>query len=129
MYKFSESSKKKLESCHEDLQKLFYEVIKVHDCTIIDGYRDKKRQDFLFETKKSQVKWPHGKHNSKPSRAVDVAPYPIDWENKESFYFFAGLVKGIAYKLGIKIRLGADWDVDNDLKDQTFFDLVHFELK
>jgi len=25
-----------------------------------------------------------------PSDAVDVAPYPIDWNDKERFYYFAG---------------------------------------
>ena len=60
--------------------------------------------------------------------ALDVCPYPIDWNDKDRFYNFAGLVKGIAISMDIKIRWGGDWDGDNDLKDQTFFDLPHFEL-
>jgi peptidoglycan L-alanyl-D-glutamate endopeptidase CwlK len=35
---------------------------------------------------------------------------------------------GIAAKMGIKIRWGGDWDRDEELHDQTFFDLPHFEL-
>ncbi len=31
------------------------------------------------------------------------------------FYFFAGIVKGIAWELGIGVRWGGDWDSDNDL--------------
>lgn len=69
------------------------------------------------------------KHLALPSRAVDVAPYPINWGDKKRFYHFAGYVQGLAAQLGISLRWGGDWDGDNDLNDQTFFDLVHFELK
>ena len=68
-------------------------------------------------------------HNNKPSLAIDVAPYPIDWDDKISFYHFVGYVKGTADQLGIKIRCGADWNCNNNLHDQTFFDLTHFELR
>ena len=27
-----------------------------------------------------------------PSRAVDVVPYPIDWDDRERFHLFAGFV-------------------------------------
>ena len=45
------------------------------------------------------------------------------------FYNFAGTVQGVAKMLNIKIRWGGDWDSDNDLKDQTLYDLPHFELR
>jgi hypothetical protein len=62
------------------------------------------------------------------SRAVDVAPYPIDWNDTRRFDHFAGIVVGIAHRSGVKIRWGGNWDRDNDLNDQNFNDLVHFEL-
>ena len=43
-------------------------------------------------------------------------------------YAFGGFVKGVASQKGIKIRWGGDWDSDNDLHDQNFIDLPHFEL-
>jgi peptidoglycan L-alanyl-D-glutamate endopeptidase CwlK len=60
-----------------------------------------------------------------------VAPYPIDWNDTKRFYHFAGFVLGVAKssKIAIPIRWGGDWDSDNDLNDQTFMDLVHWELK
>ena len=63
-----------------------------------------------------------------PSLAIDAAPSPIDWNDRERFFYFAGVVKGVAEEMGIKIRWGGDWDGDNDFDDQTFDDLVHFEL-
>ena len=74
------------------------------------------------------MQYPNGKHNQKPSLAIDVSPYPINWRDTKRFYYFAGVVKAAAYSLGLNIRWGGDWDSDNDFNDQTFMDLVHFEL-
>ena len=61
--------------------------------------------------------------------AVDVAPYPIDWEDRDRFHYFGGYVLGIAKSLGLNIRWGGDWDQDTQTKDNKFDDLVHFEIK
>jgi peptidoglycan L-alanyl-D-glutamate endopeptidase CwlK len=44
------------------------------------------------------------------------------------FYYLAGMVKERARNLNISIRWGGDWDGDYRFFDQTFYDLVHFEL-
>ena len=129
MAKFGNTSKKRLKTCDEKLQILFNEIVKVFDCSILVGHRGEEDQNKAYKEGNSQVKWPKGKHNKKPSSAVDVAPYPIDWEDRERFSYFAGFVKGVAYRLNITLRWGGDWDGDNDLSDNNFDDLVHFELK
>jgi len=129
MAKFGKSSRKRLETCDEKLQMLFNEVIKAFDCSIMVGHRGEDDQNKAYAEGNSQLRWPKGKHNKKPSIAVDVAPYPIDWEDRERFSYFAGFVKGVAWRLNIPIRWGGDWDGDNDLSDNNFDDLVHFELK
>lgn len=103
-------------------------VVYSFDCTVLEGYRSPKRQHQLFMEGKSKVDAGESKHNASPSLAVDVAPCPIDWNDKERFYLFAGYVLGRADALGIKIRWGGDWDQDTLVDDQTFNDLVHFEL-
>lgn len=131
MPQFSKASAEKLATCHPDLQLIFNEVIKHFDCTIIEGHRGQAAQDEAFRTGKSKLQWPNGEHNKTPSSAVDVAPClngKIDWNDAGYFKFFAGFVKGIACQKGIKLRWGGDWDSDNDLKDQNFNDLPHFEL-
>jgi len=125
---FSAASLQKLDTCHEDLQELMKTVILHYDCTILEGHRSEADQDQLFEQGLSKVEWPDSKHNKIPSRAVDVAPYPIDWDDTKRFYHFAGFVKGIAAAMNIKLRWGGDWDGDKQFKDQTFNDLVHFEV-
>ncbi len=127
MPQFGKTSLEKLATCHPDLQKLFGEVIKHYDCTIIEGHRSDEDQLKAFNAGKSKIK-SGGNHNQTPSLAVDVVPWPVDWNDKNRFYHFAGRVQGIAQMLNIKIRWGGDWDSDNDLKDQNFYDLPHFEL-
>ncbi len=127
-YHFSQNSQAKLLTCHADLQRLFNEVIKHYDCTIITGFRSEAAQMEAREAGLSTKPWGGSKHNLTPSQAVDVGPYPLNWKDTKSFYHFAGFVLGIAKMMGIPIRCGADWDGDNDLNDQTLMDLVHFEL-
>lgn len=129
MPKFGSTSIKRLETCHEDLQQIFYQVIKHFDCSILEGHRGEEKQNKYFDEGKSKVRYPKGRHNAIPSRAVDVAPYPIDWDDLDRFYYFAGFVKGIAAMLDIPIRWGGDWDNDTQVKDTGFKDLPHFELK
>lgn len=125
---FSAASKQRLSTCHPDLQKLFYEVVKFYDCAIIAGHRGKEDQDAAVAAGKSKLAWPKSKHNSNPSHAVDVVPYPIDWHDYRRFYHFGGFVLHTAMSLGIPIRWGGDWDSDFKF-EQKFIDLPHFELK
>ncbi len=128
MPRFGRRSRKNLETCHEDLQELFNEVIKYFDCTVIQGHRGKEEQNKYFDEGKSKVKYPNGRHNANPSNAVDVVPYPINWKDTDRMYYFAGFVKGVAFKLGIPIRWGGDWNDNTEVKDTNFKDLPHFEL-
>jgi len=150
-YQFNQSSLSNLSTCHRTLQNLFNEVILKADCSIICGHRGEIEQNKAYESGRSKIKFPHGKHNSVPSLASDVYPYPYDWEagewtfndvfaegnldkmrrvmnNLKKFYYFAGIVRGIAWELGINVRWGGDWDSDNDLTDQNFNDLPHWEI-
>ena len=129
MPKFGRASKKRLKTCDEDLVFLFEEVVKYFDCTVLEGHRGKKLQNKYFKEGKSKLQFPDGNHNKIPSFAIDVVPSPIDWDDRERMTYFAGFVKGIAIMLGIPIRWGGDWNGNNDLKDNNFDDLPHFELR
>ena len=48
MSKFSRISTDRKNSCHVDLQILADEVIKIHDCTVVTGYRDERTQNQLY---------------------------------------------------------------------------------
>jgi len=131
MPKFSEQSLSKLETCDYRLIQLFKEVIKRYDCAIVCGHRGEQDQNDAYDKGHSKLKFPKSKHNKFPSRAIDAAPYipgkGIVWKANQC-YTFAGFVMGMAASMGIPIRWGGDWDMDTDVNDQNFNDLVHFEI-
>ena len=129
MPRFGRRSRNNLKTCDKRLQDLFNEVIKHFDCSVLVGFRDRDGQNTAYASGHSTKKWPDSKHNSKPAIAVDVAPYPIDWMDRERFIYFGGVVKGFALKSGLPLRWGGDWDNDTQLSDNIFDDLVHFEVK
>ena len=129
MSRFGRRSKERLVTCEKDLQMLFNEVIKYVDCSVLEGHRNGERQNKLYEEGKTKVRYPNGRHNSSPSRAVDVTPYPVNWKDRERQTLFAGFVLGIANQMGINIRWGGDWDQDFEVQDNRFDDFPHFELK
>ena len=135
MAQFSEKSKEKLVTCHPELQRLFNEVIKYFDCTIICGYRGREEQNAAYVSGKSKARFPYSNHNRIPfSLAVDVAPYykrepHIDWECRENFCLFAGYVLATAKQLNISIRWGGSWNNSLDKREKNIpDDLPHFEV-
>jgi hypothetical protein len=126
---FGQKSLDKLATAHPELQRLFNEVVKHYDCSVLCGHRTKEDQEEAFRTGMSKETWPNSKHNSLPSRAVDVVPFPVDWNDKGRFLHFVGFVLGTAKQLGIDIRCGADFNGDLNFKNDSLFDAPHFELK
>lgn len=134
---YSLESRRKLATCHEDLQRVFNEVIQHVDCTISEGYRSVERQTFLYSqgrTRPGKIITnidgvnKKGEHNYYPSHAVDATPWPIDYADIEKQYYFGGYVMATADQLGILIRWGGDWDGDEEFEDQKLIDLPHFEV-
>jgi peptidoglycan L-alanyl-D-glutamate endopeptidase CwlK len=129
MPRYSKRSKDRLSSCVAPLQRVFNEVIKHVDCSILEGHRSKERQNKLYDEGRTKVRHPNGRHNAVPSKAVDVTPYPVDWDDRERQTLFAGFVLGIARGMGIVLRWGGDWDQDFQVMDNRFDDFPHFEVR
>jgi len=129
MARFGKKSIERLKTCDPRLQAVFYEAVKHFDIRIIVGHRNEAEQNDAFERGASKKCWPESKHNTFPSMAVDAAPYPIDWDDRERFFYMAGLVIGVAGAMGIKLRWGGCWAGDNDFRKNKFDDFVHFELR
>ena len=150
---YSDKSLAKLETCHLDLQTVFKWVIKYFDNTIIFGERSPAIQFELYKKGRELVNgvWvikdiskvvtykdgyeKLSKHNIEPlSEAIDVAPYPIEWNNKKRFIRFGSYVEGVADLMFDKkiidhrIIWGADWDKDTFMNDHNFVDLPHFQV-
>tara|TARA_R110000803_G_scaffold50764_2_gene105187 strand:- start:3484 stop:3885 length:402 start_codon:yes stop_codon:yes gene_type:complete len=130
MPKFGKRSKKRLKGVDVRLVNLLNTVVKYFDITIIEGLRTKERQDELVKTGASKTKF--SKHIE--GKAVDIAPYPIDWNARDDFHYLGGFVLGVASQMGLKVRWGGDWDASSlfegkrTTKNNNFDDLVHIEL-
>jgi peptidoglycan LD-endopeptidase CwlK len=128
LYTYSQTSQERLASAHPVLQKLFNEVIRYVDCTIICGHREKAAQNLAVAGGHSKTRYPFSPHNKIPASAIDAMPYPIDWQDTERIAAFAGFVLGVAAMKGIDIKWGGDWNGNFNLKDQSFVDMPHYEL-
>jgi len=160
MASYGDKSRKLLDTSTEGIQRVFEQVVRGFDNVIMCGVRTLEKQKANVASGASKTlnskhipRKPDGSYDPKgKSRAVDAAPYPIQWpdvkafnaildklsddERKElkeyiktvgRFYAFHGYVKATADAMGVPVRGGSDWDGDWDFTDQTFDDLVHFE--
>ena len=121
---FSLQSLSSLQGVDIRLQDLAFKVLQIHDCKVTEGLRTEAQQRIYVA--KGASKTMNSRHLT--GHAIDMYPYPIDWNNFKRFYYFAGLVMATAYWMDVPIRWGGDWDGDNDLDDQNFNDLGHFEI-
>ena len=124
MPRFGRRSKQRLKGVDAKLVNVANELVKLMDVTVLEGLRSQERQNELVAQGKSKTKF--GKHVQ--GKALDLAPYPIDWEDRERFHYMGGMLRGIAHEMGVKIRWGGDWDSDGEIADNSFDDLVHVEL-
>lgn len=132
MPSFSNTSLNKLITCDHRLQLVLNEAIKIVDFVVLEGHRGEKAQNEAVANGTSQLPWPKGKHNSMPSKAVDIAPYlpevKIDWKDMIAFGRLMGIVQAIGHQHGIKLRFGLDWDGDFRSRDENFVDAPHVEV-
>jgi len=147
MYNFGKRSKQRLDTCHPDLILIMEEVIKIFDFSVLEGLRTAAKQLEYFETGRSQLDGvkklsKHQDHGDGLSYAIDIMPYKKGSnafsgkrKDKARFYFLAGIVKAVSYRLleegKIKhtVRWGGDWNRNDLFDDQNFDDLPHFELR
>ena len=120
MPELNDTSKRRLATCHPDLQLLVEAVAQDLPLLVVCGHRGKLAQDAAFATKASKLQWPHSRHNTSPSEAVDLAPLPLKWQDKKAFAALAKTVKAAALKLGLEIEWGGDW---------SWPDLGHYQLR
>lgn len=138
-FKFGARSLERLATCDTRLQQVVRKAMKhdLMDFTVLVGHRDQAAQDEAFFSGASKLRWPDSKHNSLPSLAIDIAPWPVRWGEVGSptrvkdigrFYMLAGIVLAASRQLEITVRWGGNWKMNGNVYDQDFDDLVHFEL-
>lgn len=128
-YGFGKKSAAKLAEVHPDLQKLARRAIALstQDFTIIEGLRTLERQKQL----KAQGKSWTLKSKHIEGKAIDVVPYPVDWNNKSKFVKIYEAFKQASEETGVKFRWGGDWNQNGSYEDEIkrgSLDMPHFEL-
>lgn len=135
MFNFSRRSMDQLNTVDPRLKKLAIRVLSVSpiDFTIVQGKRTLSESQQNVKNGTSFLKDP-SKSKHITGEAIDFAPYvngTIDWNNLDNFWTIARLFKQEAEKMGINIRLGADWNGSGDYRDEIkrgTFDGGHVEL-
>ena len=133
-YKLGNRSKENLKGVHPDLVKVVEKAIEIttQDFTVIEGVRTAQRQKELYaqgRSKPGQIvtnvdgvkkKSNHQVKADGKGHAVDIVPYPVDWDSSIKFDNIANAMKLAACQLGIDIKWGGDW--------KGLVDKPHFEL-
>lgn len=121
-FSFGTRSKNALATCHPALQAVAYRALELSivDFTVTEGHRGREAQEAAFASGHSKAHFGQSSHNFDPSRALDVVPYPIDWEDTSKFKAIATAFKQAANELGVILRWGGDF--------KSITDFPHFEI-
>jgi len=114
-------SKERLEQCHPDIRRVVEMAADRFPLTVLCGHRTEAEQNEAFHKGASKLQWPKSRHNSLPSEAVDLAPYPINWADTGRFKKMAEVVLAVAGELGVSLDWGGNWN--------KFIDMPHFEIR
>lgn len=78
----------------------------------------------------AKVTWLNNPFASKhvTGKAVDLVPYPVDWNDLKKFDLIAQAMLQAAKELGVPVRWGADWDNDGKPRERGESDSPHFEI-
>lgn len=133
-YIFSSSSLSRLKTVDEKLQMIMKEALRTSPIDFgipqYGGKRTAEEQNKLYKDDLSELDGYEKISYHQTGKAVDIYAYvngKASW-NEKHLTILAGHIIGVAKRFGVELRWGGDWDRDWDFKDQSFHDLVHFEL-
>lgn len=157
--RWGRESREVLDQLHPDLRRVVERVRDHRDLAVREGYRGELAQNTKQLNGRSRARWGQSAHNYRPVLACHLLPWPVDdyyelvvrgqeivqhsaqramtlrpvdsrslraWAE---IHRFGAEVVTIGRELGIAVAHGGDWDGDGNLRDQTFDDLFHFELR
>ena len=147
-YRFSQRSLTSLQGVHPNLVRVAHRAIQItsQDFVVTEGVRTKERMWEVYgkgrtvaecaakgvpakyaKPKEAKVTWLSNPLSSNHramadgyGHAIDVVPYPVDWDDDKKFHAIAKAMKQAAAELGVRISWGGDWTKNRDLP--------HFEL-
>jgi peptidoglycan L-alanyl-D-glutamate endopeptidase CwlK len=138
-YSLSQRSISNLRRVHPDLVAVVERAIQIteQDFIVIEGVRTQERQDELWAQGRTKpgpiVTWTkdastHAIGKDGYGRAVDICPFPVDWNDISKFDAIYVAMMSAADEFGVRLRYGGDWDMDGNLRERGESDSPHFEL-
>ena len=141
----------RLEGVNPELVKVVKRAIEItpQDFMVVEGVRSKEQCYINYgkgrtvaqctakgvpakyaQPKLAKVTWLNNPLSSKhvSGKAVDLVPYPVNWNDLTKFDQVAKAMFAAAKELGVSIRWGADWDNDGNYREKGEYDSPHFEL-
>lgn len=152
-YRLGTQSRDRLKGVHPQLVRIVERAIEIStvDFMVLEGVRATQRQHELYghgrtaaelravgvdprlaKPASAKVTWTlNSNHFVKADsfgHAVDLVPFPVDWNDTAKFNAIAAAMFAAAKELGIGLRWGADWDRDGKPRERGESDSPHFEL-
>lgn len=128
-YVLSQRSLDALKGVHPNMVRVVKRAIQItqQDFLVTEGVRTPERQRQLYAQGRTapgpKVTWTlqsnHFVQKSGYGHAVDLVPFPVDWNDRRKFHVIASAMKQAALAEGVKLAWGGDWGTP---------DLPHFEL-
>ena len=150
-YNLSQRSLDKLVGVDEHLQRVVKRAIQIskQDFMVLEGIRSREQCMINYgkgrtvaqcvakgvpaqyaNPRAAKVTWLNNPFASKhvTGKAVDLVPYPVDWNDLKKFDLIAQAMLQAAKELGVPVRWGADWDADGKPRERGESDSPHFEI-
>ena len=132
-FKLGKTSLARLQGVDETLVNVVKRAIEISevDFTVMEGVRTLERQRELYAQGRTApgkiVTWTM-KSRHIEGKAVDLVPYPLDWNDLEKFNKIKDAMLQAARELDVNLRWGADWDGDGKYREKGEYDSPHFEI-
>lgn len=132
-FNLGKTSLARLQGVDETLVNVVKRAIEISDVdfTVMEGVRTLERQRELYAQGRTApgkiVTWTM-KSRHIEGKAVDLVPYPLDWNDLEKFNKIKDAMFQAAKELDVNLRWGADWDGDGNYREKGEYDSPHFEI-
>lgn len=132
-FKLGKTSLARLKGVDETLVNVVKRAIEISevDFTVLEGVRTLERQRDLYAQGRTApgkiVTWTM-KSRHIEGKAVDLVPYPLDWNDLDKFNKIKDAMFQAAKELDVNLRWGADWDGDGNYREKGEYDSPHFEI-
>lgn len=130
-YRFSRTSEDRLKNLHPDLVRVIRRAMswQIIDFTVVETLRTPEQQAKNLKKGVSKtMKSLHLPDTTGKARAIDVAPYPINWKDTGKFKMLAGIILAASREEDVHLRWGGSWDGTMRSSSNRFNDYPHFEL-